>query len=320
MNKLRWAEAANHYESLAVAWRAVLASLGIERTYEECVASLGLGTLTVAADNSTVAEWSTLARDARLIEAADAEGIELRPLHPPAAAAGLTHAREFATHFRDSYLPLIQSALRNNQRVLVWRGWPAPRGDLWGVLTHEQNNMLFGHSLWHNGEPLPLLGAAHQVYVVVTRREAATGAAATYARAVDAAQSAWHNIWCTDPDVITGPSAWNAWRRAAEDPAASAATGTHRHHSQLARTLGAARRCHALWLRQIAGALDDSIVATAAHWANACDHICELLTAFEDAEVMAALLSEPDGTRRFINTLSEIEAIERDTITQLAAP
>lgn len=94
-------------------------------------------------------------------------GIHLRAMHPPRARHGLAHSTEFAGHFVDSYVPLIQRALQNGQKVLAFRGWSPDVSETWGVVNRDESGDLWGEVPCCQ-EPVQLSGPALQCYVVET--------------------------------------------------------------------------------------------------------------------------------------------------------
>ena len=318
-----WHESDNQDESLAVAVRSVLANSGNLRTYEELLAILGLGAAVVAVPDDRLGHWFTYARDAALEPAAVLCGLRLRHLHPPAASAGLSRSAEFAQHFHDSYVPLIKEALEHGQPVLAWRGWPPPRDRLWGVVTHTEGGMLFGRTLWHDGRPLPLTGPAHQVYVIEqVNADALDELSATqrFRHVRIQALAAWHNDWSHVPGVITGAAAYEAWSALLHkgDRYGPDAPRLHRQHCHSTGLLIAARDALATWLRKTVGNLAGSQPKAAAHWANVCDEVVELLTPYASREEVEPLLTNPAGVERVCYALEEAGRIETSLMTELA--
>jgi len=315
MMQTRWSEAQNHYESLAVSLRAVLAYLDSDHPYDELVATLGLGFATVATTDDSLGWWCTYARDASLIETAKLYGLRLRELHPPEAALGLSGSPEFAQHFRDSYVPLIARALEHGQPVLAWRGWLAPRDRLWGVITSIRGAQIFGQTLWHEGQPLPLTGPAHQAYVVEEFRppdDKAVAPANLFSHVARQARAMWAGTWARCTHVTTGAVAYRAWCDALRAPSGRQATPPlYDQQSQAARVHAAARDCLATWLRRVAGALAGDDVKFAAHWADTCDRVVQRLLPYESPQAVKEILGRPDGRTcicQVIDDVSEIEA------------
>lgn len=324
MVQIRWTEVQNHYESLAVSLRAVLGALDADRPYDELVAVLGLGAATVAVPDDALGWWCTYARDASLIQTAELYGLRLRELHPPEAASGLSHSAEYVQHFRDSYVPLIARALTHDQLALAWRGWPPPRDRLWGVITSIREEMIFGHTLWHEGQPLPLTGPAHQVYVVEQFRPPRHNVATQvdlFRHAARQACAVWAGTWAAGATVTTGAAAYRAWQKALQEPGESQTTALplHRQQSQAARVHVAARSYLATWLRRVGGALAGEQLELAAHWAAACDRIGQRLLPYESPEVVKELLEQRGGVDRICRAIEDVCEIEAGLIKALAA-
>lgn len=319
--RTRWSEARNHYESLAVSLRAVLACYETEHTYAELISVLGLGGATVAVETEPLGTWCMAARDAALLQTAKRYGLQLRELHPPEAADGLGSSDEFSLHFQDSYVPLIERALDNNQFVLAWCGWPAPRERLWGVLTEYTGQSLTGFTLWHDGKPLPLTGPAYQVYIVEDYSAPTEERFTLTARFTHAALqfcAMWENRWATGDGVITGAAAYEAWQAVLTSPTRPAgATPIHKQHAQAVRVHAAARSYLASWLRSIAGGLAGENVALAAHWAAQCDEVSEMLASFETDEAVEKAFSKAKGVASILESLQRAAAAEADVHEKL---
>ncbi len=319
----RWLEAPHHYESLAVSLRALLACHELSRPYEEIVAVLGLGMAVVAVPDDELGWWCTYARDAALAPVAIHYGLQLRELHPPSAAIGLARSAEYARHFQDSYLPLIRRALDHGQRVLTWRGWPPPRERLWGVLVEQQGDMLLGHTLWHRSGPLPLIGPAHQAYIVEDFARPTTDwtPVQQFKTAVRATLAIWRGPWPDETGVLAGPAAYDAWCEVLAHPHAREASGRSLgwQHSQAVRVHTAARASLATWLRSIAAKLGGRDVELAARWAAACDQVVEILSGCETCEATEELFRDAAGRNRACRALERARGIEADVIGQLDA-
>jgi hypothetical protein len=319
MKDLVWNEGPSHHESLAVSLRALLATSGVDRGYEEIVVALGLAGLIVAARHEPLGSWGFFARDTNLSIVAQNYGLRLRELHPPDAAVGLTRASEFAAHFRDSYMPLIERALAHDQPVLAWCGWPPQRERLWGVISRKQGAMLIGHSLWHNGQPLPLTGPAHQVYIVEAC-EPLTGAPAPDALMDDAAAqtlASWDGRWARQPGLFTGQPVYDAWQDLLRRPANLAGQSLFQQHALAARTVVAARRALATWLRSIGARLDAANTRAAANWASACDRVAENLGPHESPEFARAAIDKPNGIETLCAAIERARAIESEALARL---
>jgi hypothetical protein len=321
---VRWTEAPDQYESLAVSLRAVLDRGGVDRSYDELVAVLGLGFATVAATDDTLDSWCTYARDAGLGATAESYGLRLRELHPPAATRGLARSAEYARHFQDSYVPLIARALEHDQLVLAWRGWPAPHDRLWGVITSFQGGTLGGHTLGADGRPLPLSGPAHQVYIVEESRPvdpSALAPAHLFAHAARQARAGWAGTWARCANVKTGAAAYRAWQdilRTGADGGAGVVP-LYRQHAQAARVHGAARGCLAAWLRRVGPALASDGTELAAYWANTCDAVGEVLRPYESPAAVQVLLDHPGGAEGMCRAIDAICEMEAALVVKLGA-
>jgi len=319
---LPWREESNHIESLAVCLRAVLARAGRECTYEELVALLGLGAAVVAAPHDTLGVWCTYARDASLASSAPLYGLRLRPLHPPETAGELYDSPEFAQHFRDSYVPLIEQAVHHGQPVLAWRGWPPPRERMWGVILDVRAGMVIGCTLWHRGQPLPMTGAAQQVYVVeqVDPTAPVPDPEQAYRHVKQQALAVWDGVWgAAVANVFTGGRAYQAWQRelAEPSPAFDDSVCLAHQHAALARAIAAARRCLANWLRNLAAGLDADSVRETAHWARVCDQVADTLEPQATPAQVTALLSGESGRDALVQTVRRACELEANAVERL---
>lgn len=249
-------------ESLAQGLRAVLAAHRVERSYLELVALLGLGARFRVSPAECIAEWVLAAQDVRLVETAALYGLQLREMHPPDAAVGVTRSAEFPAHFRDSYVPLIRRALEHGQPCLARRGWPPPNAAAWGVITAAEGETLLGITSELDGARVPLIGPAVQVYVVEDYRPVPAGTLSTerlLAHAVTAATVSGAEIAAGYAPRNAYLKSWQQWR---SDHGAQACPGCG----------GRADDC---WLRlhthlYLAGfARNAWYVQTAPHWSRA---------------------------------------------------
>jgi hypothetical protein len=328
---LRWSEQRGQYESLATAMRALHHGAGPSASYEELLATLGLGLLVTAADDEAPELWSFLGRDCALMEAAELYGMRLRALHPPPAARGLRRSAEFSAHFHDSYLPLIRQALAHDQPALAWRGWPAPCEHCWGVLT-DVDETPHGYVLGCRGVKAALPAAAHQVYLVeeIAPQEAgARSPAALFQQAVDAARRSW----CASDagaGVLYGSDAWARWQALLNipcpDEARSAAAHATRDQArceapehplaQAAKTLAAARDSMANWLTRVQPRLEPETQSAAAVWARACRASAAILK--ELARVGRELLRSAEGRCSAAARVAEVARIEQEAMSSVS--
>lgn len=317
---VRWREESRHYESLVVCLRSLLAGAGRDCAYRDLTVALGLGGLLCAHAHEPLGWWWTVARDARLACLAGELGIELRPLHPPEAAVEYEPTPEYTQHFRDSYVPLIEQALDHGHPVLVWGGWPAPRERLWGVITQRRSGMLVGLTLWHNGQPMPLISAARGVYIVEdVRRDAPPWTLAPDAleRIARWTVEQWHARWLDATCVQTGLPAWQRWIAALRQPPQPHDVPLHRQHAQLARVTAAARTQLAAWLRSVGPRLRARQVDLAAHWAAQCDAVASLLTTWSADEAARHQFEKPTGPHTIAATLQTAATIEGQMVELL---
>ncbi len=317
---VRWREESTHYESLVVCLRSLLAGVGRDCAYRDLLTALGLGPLLCAHEREPLGWWWTVARDARLGPVAEALGLRLRELHPPEAAIEYEPTPEYTQHFRDSYMPLIEQALAHGQVVLLWGGWPAPRERLWGLVTTRRSGMLVGLTLWHNGQPMPLISAARQVYIV-EGVEPEGGAWSlgpeAFGRVAAWCLGQWDNHWLDGARVQTGQVAWRRWAQRVGGMGHGDEVPLYRQHAQLARVTASARRQLAEWLRAIGPRLADGQVELAAHWAAQCDRVAGLLGAWAADEAARQQFERPDGPQAVAASLEAACQIEAEVIQAL---
>jgi len=123
-------------ESLVLCLEALLGACGRQVDHDELAVATGTALMTSYAPRAAPAQrWNVHGRHAFLVQAARLYGLDLRDLHPPSAAPVPPPPREFDLHFRDSYLPFVEAALRRGEPVLAWMGWPEPCASEWGLIT-----------------------------------------------------------------------------------------------------------------------------------------------------------------------------------------
>lgn len=310
----RWQEGTGDRETLAVALRAVLAHHAIDCTTAEIAAMLGCGAAVTAAPADPPEAWEQLARDQSIVPAATSFGLQLRALHPLAAAAGLNQSAEFPAHFRDSYVPLIRRAVEHGQPVLAWRGWPAPADQCWGVVLESRAEGLFGLTRRPNSAPgaveqLVPLGAAHQVYVV-EEADARHTRPAPGERVLAAAQNSvrmWNGAAAPE-GVLCGAAAWNeiAARLASARPEESP------RWVEVLRTIFAARRSLAGWLGSLSPRAFPPLTSELAAWKARAERVCGLL-AGDATDPHAALRERVAGPRDPLCAALRAAADEEDS-------
>ncbi len=167
-----WAELA----SLPLCLEAVLRSYGAEVDLAGVAAALEWGAWIKPTTQDCIAEWMLAASDRNLVSAARALGLELRDMHPPDAAVGLTVSAEYPEHFADSYVPLIRRAAANGQVCLARRGWPPAAGPGWGIVVGVEGETPVGLAAGCGASLVAMTGPAVQVYVVEAFQAAAAEA------------------------------------------------------------------------------------------------------------------------------------------------
>jgi hypothetical protein len=214
-SRLRIDPARSGGESLTTSLAAVARLGGSAIDPDDLHAALGLSFLVTAGTPDVAAaggEWA--ARDWNLVHAARTFGIELRPLHPPAAAVGLRDAAEFEQHFLDSYAPLIRQALDHGQAVLAWQGWPEPCAWDWGIVTSAANGGMGFAGRTPAAEPgiVALTGPVIQAYVIeVVVPDTRPAGDVLLRAALAAGDRVLSNGLPADFGVVSGSAAYDAW-------------------------------------------------------------------------------------------------------------
>jgi hypothetical protein len=314
-----WRHATNERESLAVCLRAVLAAGGATHAYDELVAVLGLGALAVAAPDQPIETWPTIARDCCLVSAAKRLGLRLRELHPPEAARGLEASREFPDHFRDSYYPLILAAIEHQQPVLAWCGWPPPAEREWGLVVGAGDDALLGLSIGSADRVQPMAGAARQVYVVESAGPpgALPDPSALFRHVASQAVDLWYERAPLSRTHAVGAAAYRAFRRVVDHASDSRDSNAAGGIAALCRSLSAARRSLAIWLRRIDEALDAYGVRAGAYWSAQCDRVVTALAAYHDESAVADALARPAGAAALLYAVDEATAADGEAMENL---
>jgi hypothetical protein len=204
-------------ESLLLALRALLASHGRDVPYHELAGVTGVATMVTCVEHEACpAAWTAHGRHAFLVEAALQYGLRLRDLHPPEAAPLPRTPPEFEGHFRDSYLPLIRTALEHGQPVLAWMGWPAPHEREWGVITAMDGDVCVGH-VPGGAQMQRLEHAAVQAYVVQDCAAPPVPASELLKSAVARMRRALLNELPQRYGVVSGVEAVRYWRARLDD-------------------------------------------------------------------------------------------------------
>lgn len=221
------------WNSLPLAVDAVARRAGLHLNYDDLTAALGLSlAMTAVRGEPLLSRWCLHARDAFLPQTAVLFGIEVRELHPPEAAVGLSGFPEFRQHFDASYRPLIRTALRNRQPVLAWQGWSGGREECWGVIQQESS-----HGAGFEGavfEAAGLPGEWHEVdvglerppvqfYVVERVGQTSVDSSSVVQAAVAHTWRYFSDAALSRFEVITGLAAYDQWlERIRAEPAGEA--------------------------------------------------------------------------------------------------
>lgn len=318
MLAIHWSADPRQRESLAVSVRNVLARAGADHSYEEIVSVLGLGAAIVAAADENLAGWPTQARDTALLISANVLGLRLRGLHPPEATEGLTRSAEFPQHFRDSYVPLMRAALESDQPLLVWRGWPPPAEQHWGVIVDIPGETLSGYTIG-DIERKELIGPAHQVYVVEEFRQPVPPHAtptALFTHTLSVARDTWNGNLATTQGIETGRRACQLWQEVTRQPRNDALQSEY--VSQMINVLVDARRALSTWLRQIADSLPTAQQQAANEWATVCERVIARLRPFISEQDLQAKLAETAGREELAAAINDVCHLETDLYTKLA--
>ncbi|MBK8913252.1 MAG: hypothetical protein IPM64_01395 [Phycisphaerales bacterium] len=326
MHPIVWTKNLDGRDSLAAALRAAQPPSAAPMTIDDVTALLGLGAAFTADRSGCARHWSFAARDAAIHPAAALLGLRLRDLHPPDAAVGLSDSAEYPAHFADSYLPLIRRALAADQPVICWGGFEAsaaPRE--WGILFELCNGVPHGHVPAAGAAIVPLIGPAHQVYVIESREAPPVPPAADLLACSAAAACAFASSRIEARHGICGTQA--AYRvliagiesgrpcPACHDGGACAAAAV--------QALVHARRGQARWLRALGAHLGRSDLALAQDWSADAERVADLLMPLMNAETIARSAARPVERSRcgqMLYTASQIEARLTTMLSARVAP
>ncbi len=212
--------------SLTHALRHVLNQSGDDVGVDELHAALGLGLLVCAVPEVVVpAAWCAYARDAFLVDTGRLFGATIRPIHPPAAARGLSGRAEFRQHFDASYRPLVLRALEHGQPVLAWGGWSEPHAHHWGIISDTADgglglsgSVILDDNAPASGAPsqtaaLLIQSPPAQLYVVESTSPERPDSAAFVQATVTHTHAALCGVLDEAFGVITGSAAIAEWQR-----------------------------------------------------------------------------------------------------------
>lgn len=253
LTRLRVAGVKGQCESLVLSLQAVLRAYGRDVEYDELAAVTGAAFMsTWAPDVPDPSWWPVFGRDAFLKVSAQAYGLSLRELHPPAAVPRPVTPREFDLHFRDSYQPFIRTAIDRHEPVIAWMGWPKPHEMLWGVITDidPTSGRCIGRCCGQPDERITLSGTPVHVYLVQEYAETQPRPVDLLSAAMDRAAIVLNDRLDTGYGVTCGPTALEHWRDTLDAdtaPGAPAAApgrngAPHEYHARLARFLVCNRR------------------------------------------------------------------------------
>src|SRR5262249_52776280 len=146
------------------------------------------------------------------------------------------------------------------------------------VITQYRDGVIAGYTLHHGGEPLPLCGPAHQVYIVERIAPPAfTPPMGLFAYVAAMAQRMWDSAWSDDPSIRSGLAAYEHWISWLADEGRGEQTGnaaalSPRHHVSAAAVIASARGSLSRWLAAIGPSLTDEDERRAAmSWASVCE-------------------------------------------------
>lgn len=319
LQRITWRESPGQHESLAVAVRSVLSAGRIETDYDDLCAALGTAFAAVSVDDgSPPGWWMTYGRDLFLAAAAGLCGLRLRDLHPPDVGLDMTAAEEFAQHYESSCRPLIEEALRHDQPVIAWRGWPGEAWGDWGVITAAGRAGLEGFAPGCGGRRVVMTEPAVQCYVVEELDPVEPEPWQIMRMAVrhaDVFMNCAPLIAPTSlrPRIRTGPAAFDAWqdwlRR--EDcvgtPQAPGWCEHHRHADLVSSARASALRVLQRGLLTL-GPQARSLLTDAA---AACAALIEALAESRDPARAEALLADPRGREKLLEAVTRAEAADR---------
>lgn len=309
LSSLHVRDVPDRWDSLSLAMHAVLAWAGLDRHYRAYSAALGHSFMTTASPTTTdcLAWWSTLGRDALLLEAAELFGVRLREVHPPDASVGLARSQEFAQHFQASYLPIVLRALEHRQPVLAWQGWPEPRHMLWGVITQTAYDGigLAGTTLWSQGHTVTLTSPPVQLYVVEEINPRRLDNATLIRFGTSAGVQALSNDLPTGDDAVFGRPAYRLWsqRLGGDDVCPDCGRSLAHCHRQMARYVTYARQSAVRFFEHYRDGLDAKLGSLLIDAAGHCRTAIDALAPACDATQVEAMWASPAGKGQLIEAV-----------------
>lgn len=302
--------------SLTLALEALLRWAGGNVRYRSLNASLALSLRTTAVRrDACLGTWSTYGCDAFLEDTADAFGLRLRDLHPPEASVGLSDHAEFRQHFDASYAPLIRRALENNQPVLAWQGWPDVRAALWGIITQtsDQGVGFAGTTMWSHGQIVALPDPPIQLYVVEECIPRDPDDAELLRHTLRRFASTLRSQLNGDPDVVTGPDAYDLWsaRLSHEEPCPTCGPRGGRCHVQHARCVTSDRASGIRYFLHYRDGADDTTRPLLDALLGLCHTTIDLLAVSRDPARVDILLRTVEGRRVLSIGLESAQSFDR---------
>jgi len=233
--------------SMTLSLQAILEAYGRRvPLHEAATVTANAFMVTYAAGARPEDRWNMYARHAFVVEAARSYGLQLRALHPPFAAPLPLPPPEYALHFRDSYVPLIEAALARDEPVLAWMGWPAPQTAIWGIVTGVDlsSRRCFGRTMFSRGRDVEMPGPAVHAYLVQECGPPDSATPDAIGCVLRRASAVLNDELGATFGVTSGPAALARWREALlnDEAVLDAASLACDVHSGIARTLVAGRR------------------------------------------------------------------------------
>lgn len=312
--------------SLTLSLVALLRWAGGNVRYRSLNAALGLSLrITALRRRTCLAWWSTHGCDTYLDSTAQMFGMRLRELHPPEAAVGLSEHPPFDQHFQASYAPLIRTALEHNQPVLAWQGWPDVRRFLWGIITRtwEEGVGFAGTTMWSHGQIVPLVAPPVQFYVL----EEILPRKPRDEELMKTAVFRFRQVLCdsheADPDVMTGPEAYEPWldRLKLPDVCPTCGVAEGRCHLQHARCVVSARSSAVRFFQHYRDGADRSLRPLIDALLAECRGSMDALATSRDQAAVKVLIQTPEGRKALAAGVKAAQSFDRamvDAINQLA--
>lgn len=313
-------ETGEQIESLAMGLRGVLLGFDQDTDYDDLNAALGSALVTTADTRGSCPAWWVIhGRDRFLVEVGKMVGLTVRELHPPQVAEGLAGSPEYREHFRDSYVPLIVEALRNDQPVIAWQGWPDHLWGLWGVITayDEKSSALIGTMIWVGGKRTALVGPAVQCYVVEKHAERTPSDPEWLAACARHGGQFLRGEVDVGTGIVTGPAAVDEWHRRLQQSPFCEDCGEQSWSALqqlvvfvVCNRLGAARFFRRMADHRRAGEMDPLI--------KLCKHQCDLFRAYRDGALCQLALIDDSKRTELLAAVQHARVLEEELGQRLA--